>query len=213
MNLAQLERQYLDFKVSLFREGLLDDQFTQLQKLADESNPTFVVEVVSLFFEDSEKLLNNLTQAIEQPIVDFKQAANHAHQFKGSSSSIGAHKVKNVCISFKNHCESENLEGCRRCLQQVKHEYALVKSKLENSFLGSSSRLWPLVEQFLPQIKHITSKDIQCEREQDEGSATQGGDVLGRLHDSCDLSPKCTLVVMAQELVGALRPSNEALFA
>lgn len=42
----------------------MDDQFTQLQKLADESNPDFVFEVVTLFFQDSEKLIDNLTKAL-----------------------------------------------------------------------------------------------------------------------------------------------------
>lgn len=42
----------------------MDGQFLQLQQLQDESNPDFVVEVVSLFFQDSEKLLNDLTLAL-----------------------------------------------------------------------------------------------------------------------------------------------------
>ncbi|XP_027155342.1 histidine-containing phosphotransfer protein 1-like [Coffea eugenioides] len=97
----------------------------------------FVVEVVSLFFEDSEKLLNNVATALQQPIVDFKQVDAYVHQFKGSSSSIGAQRVKNACGAFRNFCEEKNLDGCLKCLQHAKNEYALVKSKLEYLFMVS----------------------------------------------------------------------------
>ncbi|CAB4262820.1 unnamed protein product [Prunus armeniaca] len=134
MEVGQMQRQWVDYTKSLFLEGFLDGQFLQLQQLQDESNPDFVVEVVSLFFEDSEKLLNDLTRALEQPSVDFKRVDAHVHQFKGSSSSIGAQRVKNACIAFRNFCEEQNTDGCVRCVQQVKQEYYLVKSKLETLF-------------------------------------------------------------------------------
>ncbi|KAK4338751.1 hypothetical protein RND71_043238 [Anisodus tanguticus] len=128
---GKLQKQFMEFISTLYREGFLDDQFLQLQKLQDESNPDFVFEVVSLFFEDSEKLINNLATALQQQVVDFKQVDSHVHQFKGSSSSIGAQRVKNACMAIKNFCEGKNIEGCVQCLQHVKHEYFLVKNKLE----------------------------------------------------------------------------------
>ncbi|KAJ4834107.1 peroxiredoxin type-2 [Turnera subulata] len=131
MEVGQMQRTWIEYTKSLFSEGFLDAQFTQLQLLQDESNPDFVVEVVSLFFEDSERLLNDLTRALDQPIVDFKKVDAHVHQLKGSSSSIGAQRVKNACIGFRNFCEQQNAEACLRCLQQVKQEYYLVKNKLE----------------------------------------------------------------------------------
>ncbi|XVF66320.1 hypothetical protein PTKIN_Ptkin10aG0026000 [Pterospermum kingtungense] len=134
MEVGQMQKRLMDYTKSLFMEGLLDGQFLQLQQLQDESNPNFVVEVVSLFFNDSEKLLNDLSMALDQPNVDFKKVDSIVHQLKGSSSSIGAQRVKNACIYFRNFCEEQNIEGCLRCLHQVKQEYYLVKNKLETLF-------------------------------------------------------------------------------
>ncbi|XP_048504072.1 histidine-containing phosphotransfer protein 1 isoform X6 [Beta vulgaris subsp. vulgaris] len=93
MDVVQLlERQFIDYMKSLYMEHYLDDQFTQLQKLADESNPDFVYEVVTLFFQDSEKLIDNLTKAL-----------------------IGAHRVKNQCVKFRAYCEERNHDGSMIC--------------------------------------------------------------------------------------------------
>lgn len=129
-----MQRRFLEYTASLFNQGLLDGQFQQLQQLQDESNPDFVVEVVSLFFEDSEKLLHDLTIAIGQQTVDFKKVDAYVHQFKGSSSSIGAQRVRNACIAFRSFCEEQNVEACMRCLLQLKQEYSLVKDKLQDLF-------------------------------------------------------------------------------
>ncbi|KAK7332235.1 hypothetical protein VNO80_28984 [Phaseolus coccineus] len=134
MDVGQMQRQWIDYTKPLFFEGFLDGQFLQLQQLQDENNPDFVVEVVSLFFEDSERLLKDLTFALDQNVVDFKKVDAHVHQLKGSSSSIGAQRVKNACIAFRNFCEEQNTDACLRCLQQVKQEYCLVKNKLETLF-------------------------------------------------------------------------------
>ncbi|XP_057771881.1 histidine-containing phosphotransfer protein 1-like [Salvia miltiorrhiza] len=128
---VQLQRSYLEYTNALFREGFLDSQFVQLQMLRDESNPDFVVEVVTLFFEDSQRILNELSKTLDEQNVDFKKIDANVHQLKGSSSSIGAQRVRNACIAFRTFCDAQNVESCLRCLQQVKQEYLLVKNKLE----------------------------------------------------------------------------------
>ncbi|KAJ6871768.1 hypothetical protein NC652_037198 [Populus alba x Populus x berolinensis] len=107
--LSQLQRQLADFLAPLYREGFVDDQFTQLQKLQDESSPDFVMEAEStcspaklpywvfLFSENSR-------------LWTFKQVDSHVHQLKGSSSR------------------------CLRCLQQVNHEYTQLKANLQTLF-------------------------------------------------------------------------------
>ncbi|KAH9614181.1 hypothetical protein KSS87_009653 [Heliosperma pusillum] len=129
-----LQRQYIDYITSLYREGYLDDQFTQLQKLADESSPDFVDDIVTLFFQDSDKLIENLARALEQHVVDFNQVSNHAHQLKGSSSSVGANKVKNICAMFRGYCEEKNRDVCVACLQSLQQEISVLKKKFEYLF-------------------------------------------------------------------------------
>ncbi|KAK7245736.1 hypothetical protein RIF29_40585 [Crotalaria pallida] len=136
MEVGQMQRQWVDYTKSLFMEGLLNgQQFLQLQQLQDENNPEFVFEVVSLFFEDSERLLKDLTFALDQKGgVDFQKVDALAHQFKGSSSSVGALRVSNCCLALRNFCLEQNTDACLRCLQQLKQEYCLVKNKLETLF-------------------------------------------------------------------------------
>ncbi|KAI4365669.1 hypothetical protein MLD38_021634 [Melastoma candidum] len=133
--LAQLVERFVNYRSSLYSDSILDDQFTELLKLQDESNPDFVVEVASLFFQDAEKIINNIASALKQGPVDFKQIDANVHQLKGSSSSIGAGRVKNTCVAFRAYCESQSFEGCLRCLQQVRHECTLLKSKLDMLFM------------------------------------------------------------------------------
>ncbi|XP_008776068.2 histidine-containing phosphotransfer protein 2-like isoform X1 [Phoenix dactylifera] len=116
---------------SMFAEGLLDEQFQQLQMLQDGSNPGFVAEVVTLFCEDSERILAELTKLMDQAVVDYSKVDAYVHQLKGSSSSVGAQNVKLACIQFRQFCEDNNKEGCMRALNVVKHEYYHLRSKFE----------------------------------------------------------------------------------
>ncbi|KAL6214776.1 hypothetical protein ACLB2K_014208 [Fragaria x ananassa] len=108
---AQLRSQWFDYTHYLRRERFLDDQFAQLKKLQDTSSPDFVFEVVSLFFQNSEKVINIMAGALERSVVDFNQVITYVHRLKGSSAWIGAMRVKNVCIDFINYCEAKDIEG------------------------------------------------------------------------------------------------------
>ncbi|XP_030518638.1 histidine-containing phosphotransfer protein 1-like isoform X2 [Rhodamnia argentea] len=121
--LRQLQRRWVDCRDALWRE-----------QLQDESNPDFLLETVALFFTNSEKLLRDLFSDLAQQNVDFKRVDAHIHQLKGSSSSIGAKRVTNACIAFRDFCRARNHIECLRCLQQLKEEFLLVKNELETLF-------------------------------------------------------------------------------
>ncbi|KAB1218506.1 Histidine-containing phosphotransfer protein 4 [Morella rubra] len=134
MERNQMRRQVALTRQSLFDQGFLDEQFIQLEELQDDANPNFVEEVVTLYYRDSSRIIVNIDQALERNPLDFNKLDNYMHQFKGSSTSIGAKKVKAECTQFREYCRAGNGEGCMRTLQQLKKEYAVLKRRLETYF-------------------------------------------------------------------------------
>ncbi|XP_058745371.1 histidine-containing phosphotransfer protein 4-like [Vicia villosa] len=128
-------RQLVAMKQSLFDQGLLDEQFIQLEELQDDANPNFVEEIVTLYYRDSLRLITSIEQALkERNMLDFNKLDTLMHQFTGSSSSIGAKKVKAECNLFREYCSAGNIEGCLKSFHQLKKEYASLKKKLEAYF-------------------------------------------------------------------------------
>ncbi|GAU22274.1 hypothetical protein TSUD_260740 [Trifolium subterraneum] len=56
------------------------------------------------------------------------------NQLMGSSSSIGAKRVSNVCVAFRVATEQNNRAGCFRALEMLEHEYCYLKNKLHELF-------------------------------------------------------------------------------
>ncbi|KAE8664396.1 Histidine-containing phosphotransfer protein 4 [Hibiscus syriacus] len=127
-----LQHQVDCMRRSLFDQGYLDEPFIQLEELQDDANPNFVQEIVTLFYTDSARLIQNIEHALSTRPIDFNKLDDYMHQFKGSSSSIGAKRVMNECSVFREHCSAENAEGCMRSFQQVKQEYVALRRKLED---------------------------------------------------------------------------------
>ncbi|XP_010247594.1 PREDICTED: pseudo histidine-containing phosphotransfer protein 6-like isoform X2 [Nelumbo nucifera] len=126
----------------LFHQGVLDEQFLQLQQLQDETSPNFVFEVVTIFFRESEKLLRNLRGLLlDRELSDYKKMEIHLNQFMGSSSSVGAKRVRNVCVAFRAASEQSNRAGCLRALELLEHEYCYLKNKLHELFQLEQQRV------------------------------------------------------------------------
>ncbi|KAG6429963.1 hypothetical protein SASPL_108020 [Salvia splendens] len=126
----------------LFHQGVLDEQFLQLQHLQDESSPNFVSEVVTIYFHESEKLLRNLRALlVDKELSDYKKMGIHLNQLMGSSSSIGAQRLRNVCIAFRAASELNNRPGCLRALELLEYEYCYLKNKLHEYFQIEQQRM------------------------------------------------------------------------
>ncbi|XVE96470.1 hypothetical protein REPUB_Repub02eG0224700 [Reevesia pubescens] len=131
MALAALKTQLRNFVQSMLDEGVLDSQFSQIQALQDSSNPNFVDEVITLFCNDAERIITELNRYLGYQIVDFSKLDSYVHQLKGSSSSIGAHRMKLACVNLRQASDDRNKEGCLRALNSITSEYCLLRSKFQ----------------------------------------------------------------------------------
>ncbi|KAE9605039.1 putative signal transduction histidine kinase, phosphotransfer (Hpt) domain-containing protein [Lupinus albus] len=91
------QRQHVDYTASLIMRGFLDEQFNQLQQLQDESNPDFMVEVLTLFFEDADRLLNEMTIASSHESIAFKTLDAHVHHLKRAAPAEKNQRSNILC--------------------------------------------------------------------------------------------------------------------
>ncbi|KAK7831696.1 histidine-containing phosphotransfer protein 6 [Quercus suber] len=75
-----------------------------------------------------------LLDGMDKEFSDYKKIGIHLNQFMGSSSSIGAKRVRNVCVAFRAASEQNNRAGCLRALELLEHEYCYLKNKLHELF-------------------------------------------------------------------------------
>ncbi|XVF76243.1 hypothetical protein PTKIN_Ptkin13bG0250600 [Pterospermum kingtungense] len=131
MALAAYKTQLKNFVQSMFDEGLLDSQFSQIQALQDSSNPNFVDEVITLFCSDAERIITELNRYLGYQDVDFSKVDAYVHQLKGSSSSLGAHRLKLACVNLRQASDERNKEGCMRALNLITQEYCLLRNRFQ----------------------------------------------------------------------------------
>ncbi|KAK8553926.1 hypothetical protein V6N12_030905 [Hibiscus sabdariffa] len=131
MAIAALKTQRRNLVQSMFDEGVLDNQFNQLQDLQDSSNPNFVEEVIALFCNDAERIITELNRYLNDQNVDFSKLDSYVHQLKGSSSSIGAYRLKLACVNLRQASEERNKEECAGAFNSIRREYYVVRSKLQ----------------------------------------------------------------------------------
>ncbi|XP_058195868.1 pseudo histidine-containing phosphotransfer protein 6 [Rhododendron vialii] len=126
----------------LFHQGVLDEQFLELQQLQDETSPNFVYDVVNIYFQESEKLIRNLRGLlVDKEFSDYKKMGKHLNQLMGSSSSIGAKRVNNICLAFRAASEQNNRPACLRALELLENEYCYLNNKLHEFFQIEQQRV------------------------------------------------------------------------
>jgi histidine-containing phosphotransfer protein len=83
-----------------------------------------------MFVEDSNAKLSKLEEALSSPKPDGAELDGVVHQFKGSSSSIGASRVTAACVDFRAAAQAEDVDAMRKHLEAMRTEFAAVSATL-----------------------------------------------------------------------------------
>ncbi|CAM0947134.1 unnamed protein product [Alopecurus aequalis] len=121
---------------NMFATGLLDAQFRQLQMLQNGGDPDFVEQVVTLFCEDGERIIGEIAKLLNKLDVDFDKVDAFAGELKGSSLCVGAQRVKNTCMQFREFCQDKSRNGCLNTLYDVRNDFYELRNRFETMLQG-----------------------------------------------------------------------------
>ncbi|XP_024926346.2 histidine-containing phosphotransfer protein 1 isoform X2 [Ziziphus jujuba] len=121
-----------EYVQSLFDEGIVNDQFSQIQTLKSMEQPDLVVQLIDAYLVDVEMILSELTSYSDFPDVDFSKVTLLAHKVKDRSSCIGAEHVRLACDELIQASVQMNKQNFVRALSWIKKEFSCTQDKLES---------------------------------------------------------------------------------
>ncbi|OWM66070.1 histidine-containing phosphotransfer protein 4-like isoform X2 [Punica granatum] len=128
MKRSSLLQQAAATKQTLFDEGVLDDQFLQLEDIYGD--PKSLEELITWSFGESAKNIGTIEQLLERASIDFIEVGKALHKLKGTSASIGAKNVLMKVNEMTEQCKTNTVDGCKASLQGLKNEQNDLKEKL-----------------------------------------------------------------------------------
>jgi len=98
------------------------DKFIDRKDLSDrlDGDMDLLKELITLFIEDSPKLLSDIDKALEDQ--DFEKLRKVAHTIKGSVSNFSADNAFNVALDLENIAKENNFEKAKSTNQKLKEE-------------------------------------------------------------------------------------------
>jgi PAS domain S-box-containing protein len=88
-----------------------------------------VSELIGLYLDDSPGMLRDIARAIEQEQP--KQIVRAVHSLKGSSLSLGAHRLSELCMTLEVQARADQLDRAPGLLARIEEEYGRVAGALE----------------------------------------------------------------------------------
>ena len=94
----------------------------------------FLKEVIAMYVEDSQELVNSLTTALQTH--DAKRIKDSAHALKGASASVTANALKETAFEVELAGKEERLDDARLLIKKLEEEYGTLRLALEKAQLA-----------------------------------------------------------------------------
>ncbi|MFQ5814381.1 MAG: Hpt domain-containing protein [Anaerolineae bacterium] len=101
----------------------------EFRAVMGEDGAELVAELIDTFVEDASRLLADMREAVAREDADALERA--AHGLKGSSATLAALGLSDLCQELEDMGRAGTLEGAVEIVAQVETEYEKVKVALE----------------------------------------------------------------------------------
>ncbi|KAM7277364.1 hypothetical protein ACFE04_019230 [Oxalis oulophora] len=135
--MEKLRGQIADMKKSLFDEGLLNDQFEEIEKLQDSDDPRFAEDIFTVFFNESSTRIASIETGIEDTSQNFTMLQDALSKLHSSSCQIGAKNVYtavNHATGYLGEGNIEDVEGFKEACQKIKPELDTLQARIKPYF-------------------------------------------------------------------------------
>ncbi len=99
-----------------------------LRALNPGDNDEFLREIVGIFLDDTPRRITELEHSLSAR--DMTKFSRAAHSIKGSSSNLGASRLRAAAEAIEHHAKAQGLEGIMTRVETLKHEFDQVATAL-----------------------------------------------------------------------------------
>ncbi|XP_031384610.1 histidine-containing phosphotransfer protein 2-like isoform X2 [Punica granatum] len=111
-----------DYVQSLFDEGIVNDQFSQVLTLKTEDEPDSVLKLINAYLNDAEAILSEFPENI---------LAAQARKISEISLCIGAEHMKLACSDLIQACDEKQGRRFFQAVGWTKMEFSRTRGKLD----------------------------------------------------------------------------------
>ena len=111
-SLVDMENHAFDPKNNLLNRA----QFNELLDLQTESEPDFMEDIVNMYCDDSQSMLDELRELVKTDgtAEQLDKARATLHKLRGASSTLGAEGIQHTCEAMRESIVNQQYEALRR---------------------------------------------------------------------------------------------------